>query len=59
MKKILLLGNSELVVFGFRKEIVKALNDNGFDVYVTFPKGPFGSSTDYEKNIYVNILKQK
>lgn len=41
-KKILILGNSQLVVFGFRGELIKALIDDGYKIITAFPKGPFG-----------------
>lgn len=41
-KKVLFLGNSSLVIFGFRKELVKKLIDDEYEVWVSFPNGPFG-----------------
>ena len=41
-KRILILGNSHLVVFGFRGELIKRLLDEGNEVIVAFPNGPFG-----------------
>ena len=40
--KILLLGNSHLVVFGFRGELIQQLIEDGYEVLVSFPNGPFG-----------------
>lgn len=41
-KKILMLGNSHLVIFGFRGELIKRLIRDGYEVIVAFPNGPFG-----------------
>lgn len=45
-KRILFLGNSHLVVFKFRKELVKKLIAEGHDVRVCFPNGPFGKGEE-------------
>ena len=41
-KKILIIGNSKLVVFGFRGELISKLVECGHDVWTCFPNGPFG-----------------
>lgn len=41
-KKILMLGNSHLVIFGFRGELIERLIKEGYAVTVAFPNGPFG-----------------
>jgi len=41
-KRILILGNSHLVVFGFRGELIKRLVEDGHEVWTSFPNGPFG-----------------
>lgn len=41
-KKVLILGNSHLVVFGFRGELIQRLVTDGHEVTVAFPNGPFG-----------------
>lgn len=41
-KRVLILGNSRLVVFGFRGELIKELVAHNYDVWVCFPNGPFG-----------------
>lgn len=49
-KKILILGNSHLTVFGFRGELIKRLIEDGNEVIVAFPNGPFGNGEkDSEK----------
>lgn len=51
MKKILILGNSSLVVFGFRGELIEEFILNNYEVVVAFPNRPFGDgekiSRDY------------
>ena len=46
MKKVLFLGNSKLTVFGFRGEIIEKLIEEGNEVYVAFPNGPFGEGEE-------------
>jgi len=41
-QKILMLGNSKLVIFGFRGELIKSLIKSDYEVVVSFPNGPFG-----------------
>lgn len=41
-KKVLLAGNSEMVIFRFRKELVERLVQDGWQVYVSFPQSQFG-----------------
>ena len=45
-KKILILGNSHLVVFKFRGELIERLIEEGYDVTVCFPNGPFGEGEE-------------
>ena len=45
-KKILILGNSHLVIFKFRRELVEKLILLGHDVWVCFPNGPFGEGKE-------------
>lgn len=49
VKKILLIGNSKLVIFGFRGELVERLVKDGYEVYVSFPNGPFGDGEAISK----------
>lgn len=48
-KKVLLLGNSHLVIFGFRGEIIERLIKEGYEVIVSFPNGPFGEGEKTSK----------
>ncbi|HIY01837.1 MAG TPA: glycosyltransferase family 4 protein [Candidatus Blautia faecipullorum] len=45
-KKILMLGNSHLVIFGFRGELIERLVKEGYEVIVAFPNGPFGEGKE-------------
>jgi galacturonosyltransferase len=56
-KKILLLGNSYLVIFGFRKELVIKLIEEGYDVYVSFPNGPFGYGEGISKELGCHFIE--
>lgn len=48
-KRILILGNSHLVVFKFRGELIEQLVAAKHDVYVCFPNGPFGDGEKASK----------
>lgn len=48
-KKVLILGNSHLVVFGFRGELIQRLIKDGYEVVVSFPNGPFGEGEETSK----------
>lgn len=41
-KKIMLTGNSEMVIFKFRLELIERLLQEGYEVYAAFPKTAFG-----------------
>lgn len=45
-KKVLMLGNSALVIFGMRGELIERLVRDGYDVTVAFPNGEFGEGDD-------------
>ena len=45
MKKVLILGNSKLTVFGFRGELIEKLVKQQYEVVTAFPNGPFGEGT--------------
>lgn len=62
-KKILILGNSKLVVFGFRGELISKLVECGHDVWTCFPNGPFGegetAATAYGCHFIENKMERK
>ena len=37
MKRVLLQGNSEIVIYNFRLELVERLLTDGFEVFISFP----------------------
>lgn len=57
MKTALLLGNSYLTIFKFRKELIQRLVFEGYQVYVSFPNGPFGEGQTAEKSFGVNFIE--
>lgn len=38
-KKILMLGNSEIVIYNFRRELIHTMIEEGYDVYISLPYG--------------------
>lgn len=56
-KKILILGNSHLVVFKFRGELIEKLVSDGHDVTVCFPNGPFGEGKETAKEYSCNFIE--
>ena len=50
-KRILLIGNSELSVFGFRRELIERLVAAGHEVYACFPKTKFGDGWETAKQL--------
>lgn len=40
MKKVLMLGNHEIVIYNFRKELIERMIQEGYEVYVALPYGP-------------------
>ena len=58
-KKILIIGNSHLVVFGFRGELIERLVSEKFDVTVCFPNGPFGNGDETAKEYGCNFIEAK
>lgn len=57
MANIMLAGNSEMVIFRFRKELIDALREKGHRVYVSFPQSVFGDGHTAAKNAgchYIN-----
>lgn len=59
MKRVLVLGNSQLVVYKFRKELIKRLVDEKYEVYVSFPNGPFGEGEEISKENGCIFVKTK
>lgn len=58
-KKILVLGNSHLVVFKFRGELIGTLVEQGYDVWVCFPNGPFGEGEQTAKMYGCHFIENK
>ena len=58
-KKILILGNSHLVVFKFRGELIQTLVSDGYDVIVCFPNGPFGEGEETSKQYGCRFIENK
>ena len=56
-KRILVLGNSHLVVFGFRGELIERLVKDGYDVIVSFPNGPFGEGEETSRQYGCNFAE--
>lgn len=56
-KRILILGNSHLVVFKFRGELIEKLVTDGHDVTVCFPNGPFGEGIETSKKYGCNFIE--
>lgn len=48
-KKVMLTGNSEMVIFKFRLELIERLLQDGYEVYVAFPKTAFGDGETISK----------
>ena len=48
MSKVLMLGNSDLVIWNFRKELVERLLKDGHEVYIS---SPYGEKIEYLKNM--------
>lgn len=58
-KKILILGNSHLVVFKFRGELISELIKQEYDVWVCFPNGPFGEGEETAKEYGCHFIENK
>jgi len=48
-KRVLILGNSDLVVFGMRGELVERLVKDGYEVVVSFPSDSLGEEQNHSK----------
>ena len=44
IKKVLLIGNSDLVIYNFRRELVERLLQEGYEVHIALP---YGKKVDY------------
>lgn len=49
VKRVLVLGNSSLVVFGMRGELIQRLRQEGLEVVVCFPTGSLGKEENLAK----------
>lgn len=56
-KKVLILGNSHLTVFGFRGELIEQLAKDGYEVTVAFPNGPFGNGESTAREYNCNFIE--
>lgn len=56
-KRILFLGNSKLTVFGFRGEMIEEMVKKGYEVYVSFPNGPFGEGNAIANEYKCNFVE--
>lgn len=56
-KRILFLGNSHLVIFKFRRELVQRLVKERYDVWVCFPNGPFGEGGQTAKEFGCQFIE--
>lgn len=59
VKRILILGNSGLVVFGMRGELIQRLIKEGYEVVVSFPNGILGEGEQMSKEYgcrYVEVM---
>ena len=59
MKKVLILGNSHLVVFDFRGELIEALIQEGYEVIVSFPNSEFGDGEPSSKKYKCKFIETK
>lgn len=55
--RILILGNSYLVVYKFRQELIERLIKEGFEVWVCFPNGPFGDGEKKSKELGCHFIE--
>lgn len=39
MKRVLIFGNHEIVIYNFRRELIEQLIEEGYEVYLSFPRG--------------------
>lgn len=55
-KRVLIICNMDLVLYNFRKEIVHRLLSEGYEVYITFPKG---DRVEYFENLGCKFIETK
>lgn len=55
-KKILILGNHEIVIYNFRKELIERLLKENNEVYLSFPKGVRG---EYFEDLGCHFIETK
>lgn len=59
IKRVLILGNGSLVVFGMRGELIQRLVNEGFDVVVSFPIGSLGENENPSKEYGCTFVETK
>lgn len=58
-RKILVLSNSFIGLYAFRKEVFQALRDNGYDVYISCPINNDKQKADWFEKIGCKIIDTK
>ena len=56
-KKVLLAGNSEMVIFRFRKELIERLRQEDCEVFVSFPKTQFGDGETISQKMSCHFIE--
>ena len=56
-KKVLLAGNSEMVIFRFRKELIERLLQEDCEVFVSFPKTQFGDGETISQKMGCHFIE--
>ncbi len=52
-KRILMLGNHEIVIYNFRRELIERMIKDGYEVYIALPYGP---KIEYLKEMGCNFI---
>ncbi|MDE7341038.1 MAG: glycosyltransferase family 4 protein [Lachnospiraceae bacterium] len=58
MKKVMMIGNSYLSIFGLRLELIKQLIEEEYEVWTIFPNGTFGNGEQRSNEIgchFINV----